>query len=117
MASYNPKDFIAASITKSEMMEDAGLKLTEYNGDIIIYEVGGVFEMFTNVKKGSRLLKLQGKPVDEYSSLDEIKEVMKKERTVKIEAVKIRDYNDIMNDSSVSESEGLQLEDGIPAEN
>jgi len=114
--SYNPKDFIAASITKSPMMEDAGLKVTEYSGEFIIYEVGGVFEMFTNVKKGSRLLKLQDKNIHEYKSLDEIKEVMNKERTVRIEAVKIPDYNDIMNDSSISESEGLQLEDAISQE-
>lgn len=114
--SYDKKDFIAASITKSAMMEDAGLKLCEYNGDIIIYEVGGVFDMFTNVKKGSRLIKLQDKDIQEYSSLDEIKEVIQRERNVRIEAVKIKDFTEILNDSSISEAEAFQLEDVIPPE-
>jgi hypothetical protein len=115
--SYDKKDFIEASITKSAMMEDAGLKLAEYNGEFIIYEVGGVFQMFTNVKKGSRLIKLQDKDIHEYSSLEEIKQVIQKEKTVSIEAVRIKDYTEILNDSSISEAEGFQLEDGMPPEN
>jgi hypothetical protein len=115
--SYDKKDFIAASITKSAMMEDAGLKLAEYNGDIIIYEVGGVFEIFTNVKKGSRLIKLQDKDIHEYSSLEEIKQVLAKEKTVSIEAVRIKHFTEILNDSSISEAEGIQLEDELPPEN
>ena len=114
---YDKKDFIEASITKSAMMEDAGLKIAEYNGEYIIYEVGGVFEMFTSVKKGSRLIKLQDRDIHEYSSLDEIKEVIQREKNVTIQAVKIKDFNEILNDSSVSEAEGFQLEDGIPSEN
>jgi len=113
---YDPKDFIAASITKSRMMEDAGLKIAEYNGEYIIYDVYGVFEQFTHVKKGSRLIKLMGKDIHEYSSLEEIKDVVKRERTVHIEAVKIKDYNEIMNDSSVSEAESFQLERSIPCD-
>ena len=113
---YDPKDFIAASITKSSMMEDAGLKIAEYKGDYIIYEVYGVFDMFTNVKKGSRLIKLMDKDIHEYSGIDEIREVVKREKTVRIEAVKIKDANEILNDSSISESEGFDLESGIPDE-
>ncbi len=113
---YDPKDFIAASITKSAMMEDAGLKIVEYNGEYIIYEVYGVFDMFTNVKKGSRLIKLMDRDIHDYSSLEEIKEVVKREKHVSIEAVKIKDYNDIMNDSSISEEEGFLLEDSIPCD-
>lgn len=112
--SFDPKDFISASITKSPLMEDCGLKVTEYNGDVVIYEVGGVFEMFTQVKPGSRLIKLQDKDIKEYGSIEDIKREMAQARSVRIEAVKIKDYNDIMNDSSNSEQDIPQLEEGIP---
>lgn len=75
------------------MMEDAGLKICEYNGDYIIYEVGGIFHRFTPVKKGSRLLKLQEKDAHMYSSLDEIKRVLKDSKTVRIEALQIPDFD------------------------
>lgn len=112
---YDAKDFIAASITKSAMMEDAGLKIVEYNGDYIIYEVYGVFDKFTSVKKGSRLIKLMDKDIHEYSGLKEIEEVVKREKTVRIEAVKMKDYNNdiFMNDASVNEVQGFQYNDSI----
>lgn len=96
------------------MMEDPGLKICEYNGEYIIYEVGGVFDMFTEVKKGSRLLKLQNKNIQEYGSLDEIKKVLEESKTISVEALRIPNFQEILNDSSVSESEGLLLEEGIP---
>jgi hypothetical protein len=114
---YNSKYFIAASITKSERMEDAGLHICEYNGEYIIYDVSGVFDKFTDVKKGSRLLKLQEKDVHEYASVDDIKKVLNDSKIVSIEAVKIPGFDEILNDSSVSESEGFQLDEGIPVEN
>ena len=68
---YDARDYIAASVTKSEKMEDAGLRVAEHNGDFIIYEVGGIFEMCTPLPAGTRMLKLQDRDVSEYRSLDE----------------------------------------------
>eukprot|EP00934_Nitzschia_sp_Nitz4_P004560 Nitzschia sp. Nitz4//scaffold286_size23798//16241//16576//NITZ4_008453-RA/size23798-processed-gene-0.29-mRNA-1//-1//CDS//3329545747//4550//frame0 len=108
---FDPKDFIAANITKSAMMEDCGLKVTNYNGDIIIYEVGGVFEMFTNVKAGSKLIKLQDKDIKDYESLEEIRQTMKDAKNVRIEAVKIKEYSGV-GDSIGKEQMGQALPAG-----
>ena len=99
---HNHEDFIAASITKSALMEDAGLSICENNnGHYIISEVSGLFSMFTEVKKGSLLLKLQDKEVHEYSCLDEIKSVINGLKTVRIEAVRIPDFERSLHDSAL----------------
>ena len=105
---YDHKYFIAASITKSALMEDAGLSICENNGHYIIYEVSGLFGRFTEVKKGSLLLKLQEKDIHEYSCLDEIKGVIKGLKNVRIEAVRIPDFDESLNVSLSRQSEGQE---------
>lgn len=119
---FDAKDFIAASVTKSRNMEDSGLKIAEYNGDFVIYEVGGIFEMCTPLPAGTRLLKLQDKDISEYESLDQIRSVLQKDKKISVEGVKLKGAADWMsvaagNDSSNSEPDGVDpLHEGLPKE-
>ena len=86
---YNAKDLLWASITKTLPTQNAGLHLIQtQEGKIQINRVDGIFEMFTEVKPGYILRKFQGKVVEDYESIDEIRDLIQNAMRIEIEVLK-----------------------------
>jgi hypothetical protein len=118
---YEPKDLVQAQVTKANLKQDAGLKLIECRGSYIVSGVGSVFEMFTPLETGDRLIKLQDKDVSEYKNLDEIKKVLQDEKTISVEVVHRKNISDsnenFPNEGSENSTEDAEvIEQAIPHE-
>jgi hypothetical protein len=115
---YDPKDFLAAEITKTDVRQETGLKLTEQEGKYLISQVDGVFKMFTEVEPGYQLIKLQDKDVKDYKSLDEINKVLDGDLKISVQVLKRKDFYDVVNEPSQSSNHEDTdfLEAGIPEE-
>ena len=78
-----------AEVTKSSCHRNAGLHLTHYKDGIYVYKVDGLFDMFTPVTAGQKLLKVQDRDVTEYSGgIDEIQQVIDQEDKVSVQVYK-----------------------------
>lgn len=95
----NPKYLLWASITKTNIKQNAGLHLKQSeDGTILIDRVDGAFQMFTEVKPGNRLLKIQEQNV-EALGLKKIQKLIKESMRVEVEVFQPRDDDDNDDDN------------------
>ena len=82
---FNPGDVIHAQVTKGDILQEAGLELEEYHGRYYVKKVKGLFKRRNvPVQVGDQLLKLNGRDVDDYRNLKEMKQLMKDEMSIQI---------------------------------
>eukprot|EP00980_Cylindrotheca_fusiformis_P021765 scaffold8595_cov134-Cylindrotheca_fusiformis.AAC.1 len=97
---FNPKHLLWASITKTNVKQNAGLHVTKKeDGHIWVDRVDGAFEMFTQVQPGDRLLKIQEKDVASYT-LEEIENIIRTSMRVEIEVYQPRPYDGDQSDAT-----------------
>mmetsp|Transcript_40877 Transcript_40877/g.98579 ORF Transcript_40877/g.98579 Transcript_40877/m.98579 type:complete len:184 (+) Transcript_40877:2-553(+) len=81
-----------ACVIKTHVAEkDAGLllKQSEDDGHIYVEKVEGMFATYTKVEVGSRLLKIQHKPVESYpGGLEEINQLLQDEMKIEVQILK-----------------------------
>merc|ERR1711935_1115296 len=101
---FNRKDLLWASITKSNVKQNAGLNLFQDNGGIIrVQKVDGAFEMFTEVKPGYRLLQFQEKDVSSYEGgIQQIENLIKTSLKVQVKVLKPSGEADVRDDENTS---------------
>ena len=87
---YKVKDLLWASITKTNLTQEAGLHLHyDDEGVIRVQKIDGAFEMFTDVKPGDRLLELNEQDVSSFEGgLEEIKQVIKESLRVQVRVLR-----------------------------
>lgn len=108
---YKVKDLLWASITKTNLKQNAGLHLmTDEEGVIRVKKIDGAFEMFTDVKPGDRLLEFQEKDVSSYSGgITEIEELIQSSLKVQVRVLRYsaeippEEASDIDDDASPME--------------
>jgi hypothetical protein len=114
---FKPGDVIHAQVTKADVKQEAGLKLEERHGRIYVRKIEGLFKRReVPVIAGDELLKLNGKDVEEFRNIQEIKHTIKQELKIMV-VVQRNDVNDSSRSTAsvqrpeVEESEEyLQLE-------
>jgi len=85
MEQINPRDIVSAQVKKANASQDAGLALEERDGQIYVTKVHSVFEMFTPLEAGCRLLKLQDKDINEYDGIEDVIKCMKDNMSVSVD--------------------------------
>ena len=98
---YYPKDLLQqgydadllffASVTKKDLEQEAGLTLYQNpnNGHVYVQDVFSLFETFTEVEIGNRLLKVQDRMVEDYSGgLDEINQLLSDDKVITVDVLK-----------------------------
>lgn len=98
MKNYNLKDYERCTIKKTNLAQETGLDLKEKDVKYWVTRVYGVFDMFTNVKVGDRLITVNGRPVSDFANLDEIRDLFQRELQISVETVHCN-FSDSMNQS------------------
>jgi hypothetical protein len=100
---FNPKDLLWASITKTNAKQNPGLHLKETRtAHFCVDRVDGAFGIFTEVKPGDRLLKIQGKDVGTFKGgVEEINILIKESMRIEVQVFRPRSDNDDCDATSV----------------
>jgi hypothetical protein len=114
---FKPGDVIHAQVTKADVKQEAGLKLEERHGRIYVRKIEGLFKRRElPVIAGDELLKLNGKDVDEFRNIQEIKHTIKQELKIMV-VVQRNDADDSSRSTaSVQESEVEESEEYLQLE-
>ena len=113
-STLNAKDLLAASVTKAPGMKDAGLQLNQKEDGIYVSSVGGAFNMFTEIKVGDRLLKIQDKFVEDMT-MEDIDKILNEDKKIEVEVLKHRlqeSTTSVMTDDlEIEKGDILRLQD------
>jgi hypothetical protein len=114
---FKPGDVIHAQVTKADVKQEAGLKLEERHGRIYVRKIDGLFKRReVPVIAGDELLKLNGKDVEEFRNIQEIKRTIKQELKIMV-VVQRNDVNDSSRSTaSVQEPEVEESEEYLQLE-
>ena len=88
---YKAEDIIFASVVKAELSEDPGLELKKHHidGKIYVKNVHGLFQKYTNIESGQRLVKIQDKFVEDYpGGLSEITKILQTDKEIDVQVTK-----------------------------
>jgi len=82
----DPKNMLFAKVTKARSSNDSDLRVIENDRGIFVSRVEGAFHMFTEIRVGDQLLKLQDKDVDDMK-LEEVNRILIQDKTIEIHVV------------------------------
>lgn len=104
-------DIIQAEVRKSDPKQEAGLKLEEKNGMILVRKVDGLFKRRNiPIIPGDRIHTINGKDVEDYQNgLNDIKALIKRE--IKI-CIKFERMEEMSDESEEEEQEELLMLEG-----
>ena len=111
LSKLSAKDLIWAKVTKAPGSNVAGLTIKERDGGLFVTRVEGPFQMFTEVKVGDRLLRIQEKDVADMS-LDDVNKILDQEKTIEVEVIHPKAEEDHEASATSVMTEDLEIQSG-----